>query len=803
MENGHGPCVRAALALKNTLEKMSVVIHDDEQLVGHSTAKRLADVIPVERGDFNTVLELELDRLTSRKRRAFLISEGERRRLEEEVLPRWRDRTVRSRKVELWKNAGIYRSPSLGPVAAFRLLKGTGLRGAWNIGRRTLGGSLKSIARAPRLQRELAGLRPNLALTVFDVQGHFVPGYRRVLELGFAGIAEMAVGELARLATGDPDRALKEDFLRSASIAAKAVCAYSERYASLALEMAAGATGERAAELGEMAGRCRRVPALPPRGFIEALQSIWMAQVVFSISYGMAGVLSPGRVDQYLYPFYASDLEKGLITRERALEAIEEYMIKLGTCLIMLIEVGKGTASEMGVGSNTLTVGGLEGGGEDATNELSYLFIEAHGNLRAMADNLSVRISSRSPEGFLEKACESYRLTSGLALFNDDLIVGELREDGFSLEDARDYSIVGCVEPTSTGNCFACTAGNDISLAGVLEMALNGGRMLFSGGRVGARTPDAAGFESFEELRRAFAEQLSWNVDKLVRAVELLDRACMEEFPSPLLSSALEGCLESGMDMTRGGAVYDYGSITARGLGTVANSLAAVRWAVFETGLIGMRELMKLLRNNFRKGESIRREILSRAPKYGNDDDAADELAEWVAKVFADEVRKHACARGRFYRPGIFSYGVHVLDGLYLGATPDGRLAGDPVSNGISPVNGTERSGPTAVLHSASRAASAPLSDGTALNMRLSPQLIDSRENMEKLASLVKGYFAIGGRHVQFNVVDTETLLDAQAHPERYPDLVVRVSGYCAYFTDLGRPVQDDIIARTSFDSMV
>ncbi|MBU4385952.1 MAG: glycyl radical protein, partial [Actinobacteria bacterium] len=576
----------------------------------------------------------------------------------------------------------------------------------------------------------------------------------------------------------------------------------STRYAELADKLSAVADSVRKEELLDVAERCRRVPAEPPRTFMEALQSLWMAQVVLSISYGMAGILSPGRVDQYLYPFFAAGLEAGRITRERALEVIEEYLIKLGTYLIMLIEAGKDTASEMAVGSNTFTVGGLDRDGNDATSELSYLFLEAHDNMKALANNLSVRISDKTPREFLVRSCETYRSTSGLAFFNDGVIVKELARDGYSLEDARDYSIVGCVEPTSTGNSFACTAGNDVSLAGVLEMALRRGRMLFSGRRVGAPTADPRSFSSFEDVKEAFGEQLSFNVEKLVRAVELLDRAYIEEFPCPPLSATLEGCLESGRDMTHGGAKYNFGSITGRGLGTVANSLAAINWAVFERNLITMDELVRLLESNFRGGESVRQMLLRKAPKYGNDEGDADDIATWVTEVFSREVRKHRCGRGGSYRPGMFSYGVHVMDGLYLGATPDGRLAGEPVSNGISPVNGTERGGPTAVLHSAAKAGSSPLSNGTALNMRLSPGLLRSEESTEKLASLVEGYFALGGRHVQFNVVDTATLEDAQAHPEKYPDLVVRVSGYCAYFTDLGTSIQNDIIARTDFEEL-
>lgn len=801
MEEGP-PCMRAARALEETLRRMTIRIDDPELLVGVKTAKHLAGVIPVERGEFNVVIEQELDLLVNRDRHPFLISDEEREELEREILPYWKGRTARNQKMGLWKDEALFETLSVSPASLYRMARAMGLKHVIKITRQAMGGGLKSASAIRRKSQELAGVMPNLAMTIFDVQGHLIPGHRRVLELGFEGIGDWAERSLDELREDDEEFEQRVDFYESVRVIADAVRDFSNRYADLAEEMALAADENRRAELLEIAERCRNVPAKPPRNFMEALQAIWMTQVVMCISYGMAEILSLGRVDQYLYPYYRADLKTGVITRERALEAIEDFYVKLGTFLIMLVEVGKETASEMGVGSNTLTIGGLDRDGNDATNEVSHLFLEAHENLRALANNLCIRISFRTPREFLVKACESYGFTSGHAFFSDDLIVEELVYDGYSLEDARDYSIVGCVEPTSTGNSFACTAGNDLSLVGVLEMALNEGRMITFGGRVGAATPDPRTFQSFEEVQRAYLEQLSHCVDKIVRAVEAKDQAYAGDFPSPLVSCTLEGCLESGRDMTRGGALYNYGSITGRGLGTVTNSLAAIRWAVFERKLLTMDELIDHLHRNFKGAESLRKELLTKAPKYGNDDVSVDMLARWVTGAFCREVRKHGCGRGGFYRAGIFSYGVHVADGMYLGATPDGRRAGEPVSNGISPCNGTEFNGPTAAMFSAAEAGSALLTDGTALNMRFAPALLASGENAGKMASLVEAYFAMGGRHVQFNVVDSDTLRDAQINPENYPDLVVRVSGYCAYFTDLGKSIQDDIISRTEFSHL-
>jgi formate C-acetyltransferase len=331
-------------------------------------------------------------------------------------------------------------------------------------------------------------------------------------------------------------------------------------------------------------------------------------------------------------------------------------------------------------------------------------------------------------------------------------------------------------------------------------MALNRGRRVLGGNElVGVETPDPATFQTFEDVKRAFAEQLAYIVDRTVQAAELKDRAYAEAFPCLLLSSTIEGCLESGKDITRGGAKYNHGHVNAQALASVANSLAAIKWAVFEEKLVTMEELVQHLRSNFQGAETLRQKLLHKAPQYGNDDPRADEIAEWVAETFAREVRKHKSWRGGIYRPSLFSSGTQHIEGIFLGATPDGRRAGEVVSNGISPVNGTERKGPTAVFNSAARAGKALLSDGTALNMNLSPQMLRSEQNLNKLASLLEAYFALGGRQVQFNPWDAKTLKDAQAHPEKYPELTVKVTGYSAIFVDLGKPLQDDIIARTEF----
>ena len=810
-EGKRKPCIRAARALEKTLSQMTIRIEDDERFVGVKSTKRRGEGFAAERGSFNPLFKILTDSRfglekarggemelpvggISAKRSSELVASLRNERigeLRDDIFPYWSGRAFHDEKINRLKEAGLFGNRrGLGPVAVYRMQKALGgigdLRKLIPSGiRGMLLRNPKALLLLPQFTKLSEEAIPESNYLLLDMQGHIVPGYGRILEVGFKGVAEMAEERLVEM-KNDTGYTSTGDFLESVIISANAVCAYSERYAELAAEMMEGADGARREELAEIAERCRRVPSGSPRTFMEAVQSFWITQVVLAISYGVDNVFSPGRVDQYLYPYYKRDLEAGLTNREDALEAIEELLIK--------------SANNLVFGPNNITIGGLDRQGQDATNELSHLFLEALENVGGMSNGLAVRISRETPRAFLLRALETHRVTAGVAFYNDDIVIRDLMEDGYSLEDARDYSIVGCVEPTSTGNNMSYTAGNVIHLVGVLEMALNRGhRLLYGGRRVGVNTPDPRSFTDFEDVKRAFSRQLSHTVAKLVRMAELKDRLFAEEFPSPLLSSTIEGCIESGRDITAGGATYNHGHVNAQALATVADSVAAIRWAVFEQKLLTMEELVHHLRNNFRGAEELRKKLSTRAPKYGNDDPAVDELAQWVAETFVAEVRKHRCWRGGVYRPSLFSSGTQDMEGMLCAATPDGRLAREVVSNGISPTNGAESKGMTAVFLSAVRGGKAIVSDGTALNMNLSPGILDSDENVDKLASMILSYFELGGRHVQFNPVDARTLRDAKAHPGKYPALTVKVSGYSACFVDLGESLQDDIIARTEF----
>ncbi len=757
--DGQPSAIRAATALAKTLAEMTIHIDEEELIVGNRTSKRLAGVIPVERGDINAVLEMDMDTMGKRKR-PFMLSEDDRRALREEILPYWKGKTIRDKKASLWAERGLMKVRGLG---------------------------------------EIDRNCPNLATDIFDVQGHLVLGHGNVMRQGFNGIKEEAKEHLEKLQTDNPDERKKADFLQAVIICSAGAIAFAHRFAEEAVKLAGEETNpRRRGELLSIAENCRWIPANPPRTFYEALQCLWFTQVIAQISYGMAGTFALGRIDQYLYPFYKRDVEEGIITKEEAQELIEELELKLTSNILLLPEAGLEVSSTLGTSPQPITIGGQTRDGKDATNELSYMILEASEKLKAVINNLAIRIHGKTAEDFLLRACQVYRSTSGQAFYNDELIIPALLSDGYSLEDARDYAIVGCVEPTGSGDTFACTGGNDLKLGGVLEMVLTNGDYRLLGGQ-GLRTGDAKRFKTFDEVMDAFRKQLEHNVNLAVDAVNVKDTIYQAEFPAPFVSATLMGCVESGRDATDGGARYNFGSITARGLGTTADSLAAIKKLVFDDQVLTMSELVELLETDFEGKDDMQHLLINRAPKYGNDDDYVDLLAKEIAKLFCQEVTKHQSIRGGHFRPSFYSYGTHVLDGKFLGATPDGRMAGEAISNGISPTNARESKGPTAVLKSAAKLEHRLISNGNALNLRLLPSLVQDEGVLRKVASLVKTYFHLGGMHLQFNVVSRQTLEDAQKHPQNYTDLVVRVSGYSAFFTDLGKSIQDDIIARTEF----
>lgn len=769
---GQSACIRAARGLEETLRHMTIRIEDGERIVGSKTAKKWGGPIYIEANSDNLYTLLAsglynkgvavkdiLPNGIGGQSAEFLkeipnITEEEYRELTEEIMPYWKTRSIQAIRAARWKDAGLAPAPPPAANADSAALR------AW-------------------------GVVPDTIMILTETQGHVTVGINKVLRMGFKGIVSQAAQQLKSLNKNEAKYERRRDFLEAVQVSAQAACHFAERYANLAEDMAKQTDGHRKKELLEIAERCHRVPAEPPRNFMEALQSIWLTQAMVLISYGDASITAPGRVDQFVYPFYRKDMDAGILTSEKALEAIGEYYTKLATNIFF--------------GPNNVTIGGVDKKGENAVNDVSFLFLEAHKRLSGLRNGLAVRTSPKTPRNFLVAACETYRTTAGVALYNDDAVIKGLLEDGYSLEDARDYSIVGCVEPTGTGNNNGYTSSNGILPVAVLEMALNEGcRSAADWVRMGVKTPPAESFKTFEDVKKAYADQLAYTIDLIVKRSRIRDEVIAENFPTPLLSSTIEGCVESGEDKTRGGARYNHGTIGNQALATVSNSLAAVKWAVFDKKILTLAEMIRHLKNNFEGAEDVRRQLLN-APKYGNDDPYVDEIALWVAELYNREVKKHKFFLGGVYRSCLISALSQDLEGTLCGATPDGRLAGVVVSNGLSPANGTERKGMTAALRSGASVSCVPISDGTSFNVTMNPGFIKSDENLDKFVSAIEAYFTVGGRNIQVNPVSKATLVDAQAHPENYPELNIKVSGFSMRFIDIHKALQDDIIARTEF----
>ncbi|MHA1265290.1 MAG: glycyl radical protein [Candidatus Helarchaeota archaeon] len=836
---GLHPVIRAAKALENTLENMTIYILDQENLVGNRSSKLVASVIPIERGEMASVIKMDLKNLKNRKIKPFHISKQDEKLLKQ-CLKYWKRKTVRELKEKIWDRLGLLWKIDIGLGSWVRKYREFGWAWLKEYYNRLIKGRVLHAREGIRL---LAANNPNFVNNVFDTQGHLVMGHKNILKWGFGGLKALAEERLQQIVSEinnipdrppqnevihdpaeflktidenwDPEEEMqthfsskkivlegKKAFLEAVLISIDAAIHFIRRFEKLAISNAEKEKDpNRKEELEAIAKICSWVATNRPRTFREALQLVWFNHVIATISYGMGGILAVGRPDQYLYPYYEADLKAGNITPEAVRELCEEFLIKLSYNLLMLPAYGKATASELGGDNAALTVGGVDKNGANAVNELSYLFMDAIENVKSMTNSFSIRIHpTKSPEKWVQRAVKVYSKTSGPAIFNDAIIIPALQQIGVSLEDARDYAIIGCVEPTSQGNTFGTTSGNDISLVGALEMVLTNGSIRTVNKKYGLETGDPTQFTSYDQVWNAYVQQLKHLIQHIVKCVNVKDVIYAKFYPNPFISMTLDGCLENALDMTQGGAKYNFSSISGRGLATVADSLAALKKVVFEDKNLTMAEMVKILNKHYKKQEKIQTILLNKIPKFGNDEDYVDLIARDIAHTFCDEVVKHPCLRGNgIYRPSFFSYGLYIVDGFLLGATPDGRNAGEPVSNSLSPANNTEKSGPTAVLKSVTKLDHTKISNGMALNMKFLPSLFESPEKRKKIEALIKAYLELGGMEIQLNVVNQEELIDAQLHPENHQDLVVRVSGYSAYFIDLGKPVQDDIIQRYQF----
>ncbi len=631
--------------------------------------------------------------------------------------------------------------------------------------------------------------------------GHCIPNFEKLLKKGFMGIKKDAEGQLRKLGVGMQGTDIeKYHFWKAIVLVCDGAAAFGRRYAALARSMAAAEKDpSRRAELLRIADTCEWVPANPARTFREAIQSVWFLELLFILDLVHPG-LSPGRFDQYMYPYYERDIAEGYITKAGAQELVECLWIKMSELgKIKNARVSK-SAGGYSSGQNII-IGGQTRDGRDATNDVSFMCLNAHAGLMLHDPPLSIRIWDGTPDDLWDRAVELTKIAGGLPAFqNDEIIITQLMNSGVSLEDARNYAIVGCVEPASPGNSFPCCGGTGaasfLNLPQALLLALNNGVHPLTGKQVGPRTGDLSTFGSFEELKEAYVTQVHHFVDwhvTLTNMCELINRQYM---PLPLLSAVMEPCIERGLDVLAGGAKYNSIGTAGVGTGNVADALAAVKKLVFEEGRYTGADLLEAIRTNWEGKEALRNEVMNHAPQYGNDDPYVDELARWSTSVFTARLNGSTGPRGP-YRAGLWPVAMHIIMGQHTAATLDGRKKGEPLADGISPRQGTDRNGPTSVLKSASLIDQFGCYNGTLLNMRFHPNAVKGMEGTQKLRGLIQTYFDMKGMEVQVNVMSADTLRDAQKNPDQYRNLVVRVAGYSAFFVELHRDLQEDIISRT------
>ena len=620
----------------------------------------------------------------------------------------------------------------------------------------------------------------------------------KIYRSGLLDLKERIAGELEKLDfMNDPEATDKQEELTAMSISCDAAIAFAERHADLADEMSLTEKDPvRMAELRKIAAVCRWVPAHAPRTYWEAIQMYWFVHLGTITELNGWDAMNPGHFDQHLIPFYKKEMAEGTLTKEEAKELLSCFWIKVNNHPAPP-KVGI-TAKESGTYNDftNINIGGVKPDGSDGVNELSYMMLEIIEELHILQPGSSIHISSRTPERFLRAGCKVIRQGHGYpSVFNPDVYIQELMRQGKSLQDAREGGCSGCIEVGAFGKEAYLLTGY-LNVPKILEVTLNNGYDPLTGKLVGIQTGDPRTFKNYNELYDAFGKQLAYIVNQKVRVSNYIDRMFAKYAPATFLSLFIDDCITKGKDYYNCGPRYNTTYIQCTGLGTVTDSLSTLKKHVFEDRTFSMDSILKAVANNFEGAETMRQTILNRTPFFGNDDAYADDIALQVYNDLFDTIDGKPNTKGETFHLNMLSTTCHVYFGKVLGATPNGRLAGLAISDGTSPSHGADTHGPSAVIKSLGKLDQVK-SGGTLLNLRFLPSLLKREEDVAKLASLIRSYFALGGHHIQFNIVDTATLYAAQETPEDYRDLLVRMAGYSDYFNDMNTDLQADIIART------
>jgi pyruvate formate-lyase/glycerol dehydratase family glycyl radical enzyme len=744
--------VQRALVLQHILEHKSICINDGELIVGErGPAPKATPTYP--EICCHSLADLEI--LNSRAKIPYRVDEEVQRIYQETIIPFWQGKTMRERLLSQ-------------------------MTPAWHA-------AFEAGVYTEFMEQRAPGH------TVLDDKI-----YRKGL-LDF--IAEIEASRAALDALNDPDAYYRDQELQAMAIAAKAVIRYAERHAERALALAVHeGDPERAAELRHIAEICQHVPAHAPRDFHEALQMYWFIHLGVITELNPWDAFNPGRLDQHLIPFYRQGLADGSLTREAAEELLQCFWIKFNNQPAPP-KVGV-TAEESSTYTDfaTINTGGLRPDGGDGVNEVTYLILDVIDAMRLVQPSSNLQLSKKNPDRFLRRAARIIRTGYGQpSIFNADVVIQEMVRQGKSVADARCGGTSGCVETGAFGKENYNLTGY-FNLPKVLEITLNNGVDPETGRVLGLETGDPTTFGTFEALWDAFTRQLRHLIDVKVRGNQVVERLYADYLPVPFLSLLIDDCIARGLDYHNGGARYNTSYIQGVGLGTLTDSLTAIKVHIYEERLLTMGALLDALRDDFAGHEPLRQQLLNATPRYGNDDDRADDMMVKIFEAYYDAIHGRPNTKGGHYEIIWLPTTVHVYFGARIGATPDGRRASEPLSEGISPVQGMDRHGPTAVIRSAAKMDHVR-TGGTLLNQKFTPQLLADEAGIEQLVHLVRSYFKLDGHHIQFNVVDAATLRTAQREPDKYRDLIVRVAGYSDYFCDLGAALQDEIIARTEHQS--
>lgn len=734
--------MKRAYALKASMEHLEIRIDEGELIVGNRSKESCGGIVFPEGGI--KWLEREIDELETRPQDRFLVRPEDRAYFFDELVPFWEGMTLED-----------------------------------NINQ-VLPSDIKACEVVGKLNQK------------DHAQGHICPNVKEWLEKGPAGLLK-EVRERR-----DKAEKNQQEYYQATELVLKGAIHFILRYGELAEKLAAeGPVTEKENYLA-ISQVCRNLAEHPAGTFREAVQSMWFL-IVFLQMESNASSFSPGRADQYLYPYFKKDLDEGRSTLEEMQEILDAVFIKFNQIVYMRNTDGAAFFAGFPIGFN-IAVGGKKADGSDAVNELSHMFLHAEEHVQMRQPNLSARVHKGSPDSYLKHVAEVIGLGTGMPqLFNDEAVVPALEKAGYSHEDALNYAIVGCVELSTHGNALGFSDAAMFNMVKALELTLNNGVCMQSGKQLGLRLGTLEDFKTFKELEEAYKKQMHYFMDQMEKGLLIIEEMHKKYMPSAMLSCVIDNCMEKGVDITAGGAVYNKSGIQLIQVANVADSMAALKELIYDKKELTAKELLSALRENY-PDERIRQMVLTHAPKYGNDVDWVDELGEKWVECFKERLDTWTNYRGGNYTIGLYTVSAHVPMGIKVAATPDGRRSGEPLADGgLSAVYGRDQKGPTALLRSVSKIKSINAANGTLLNMKFAPQLFEEEDGVEKFCGIIRGFVELKINHVQFNVVNKQDLIAAKETPENYRHLLVRVAGYTANYVDLAEKLQDEIIARTEY----